>query len=332
MRVSVVPSPVRLHVVTGKGGTGKTTVAAALALALAADGRSVLLVETEGRQGIAQLFDTPPLPYEERRVAVTRGHGEVKALAIDVEEALLDYLDMFYNLRRAGRALRKMGAIDFATAIAPGLRDVLLTGKVKEAVTRRHDGRPVYDAVVVDAPPTGRITRFLGVTAEMSQLARSGPIKTQSDGVMAVLRSPQTAVHLVTLLEDMPVQETADAIAELTKAGLPVGSVVVNMATEPVLPEDGLARAAEGRLTGGDLAPALVAAHLTADPGLAEALAAEVTEHAQRWAGQDALRDEVESLGRPIVELPLLTGPMDLGSLFELAARLEEHLRSEVAA
>jgi anion-transporting ArsA/GET3 family ATPase len=330
--VRVSPDPVRLHVVTGKGGTGKTTVAAALALALAADGRSVLLVETEGRQGIAQLFDTPPLPYEERRVAVTRGGGEVKALAIDVEEALLDYLDMFYNLRRAGRALRKMGAIDFATAIAPGLRDVLLTGKIKEAVTRRHDGRPVYDAVVVDAPPTGRITRFLGVTAEMSQLARSGPIKTQSDGVMAVLRSPQTAVHLVTLLEDMPVQETADAITELTKADLPVGSVIVNMASEPVLPADGLARAAAGRLSGGDLAPALAAVHLSGGADLADALAAEVTEHARRWTGQDALRDEVEALGRPTVELPLLTGPVDLGSLFELAARLEEHLQAEVAA
>ncbi|TQN37803.1 arsenite efflux ATP-binding protein ArsA [Blastococcus colisei] len=330
MQVSPDPSPVRLHVVTGKGGTGKTTVAAALALALAVDGRSVLLVETEGRQGVAQLFDTPPLPYEERRVAVTRGGGEVKALAIDVEEALLDYLDMFYNLRRAGRALRKMGAIDFATAIAPGLRDVLITGKIKEAVTRRHDGRQVYDAVVVDAPPTGRITRFLGVTAEMSQLARSGPIKTQSDGVMAVLRSPQTAVHLVTLLEDMPVQETADAIAELTKAGLPVGSVVVNMAAEQVLPVDGLSRAAAGGLTGDELAPALAAAHLPGGPDLAEALAAEVTEHARRWAGQDALRDEVEALGRPTVELPLMTGTMDLGCLFELAGRLEDHLRSEV--
>jgi anion-transporting ArsA/GET3 family ATPase len=328
--VRVSPDSVRLHVVTGKGGTGKTTVAAALALALASDGRTVLLVETEGRQGIAQLFDAPPLPYDERRVAVTRGGGEVKALAIDVEEALLDYLDMFYNLRRAGRALRKMGAIDFATAIAPGLRDVLLTGKIKEAVTRRHDGRPVYDAVVVDAPPTGRITRFLGVTAEMSQLARSGPIKTQSDGVMAVLRSPQTAVHLVTLLEDMPVQETADAIAELTKADLPVGSVIVNMATEPILPPEDLERATEGRLTGEDLRATLPAAHLPA--GLADALAVEAVDHARRWAAQNELRDEVEAMDRPIAELPLLPGPMDLGCLFELAGRLEEHLRAEVAA
>jgi hypothetical protein len=149
---------------------------------------------------------------------------------------------------------------------------------------------------------------------------------------MAVLRSPQTAVHLVTLLEDMPVQETADAIGELTEAKLPIGSVIVNMATEPVLPLDGLQRAVDGELTGADLAAGLETAHLPGDGVLADALATEAIEHAQRWASQDELRDDIEALGRPTVELPLLAGPMDLGSLFELAARLEDHLRTEVAA
>src|SRR5215218_11296251 len=133
---------VRLHVVTGKGGTGKTTVAAALALALAGPGRRTLLVEVEGRQGVAQLFDTPPLPYEERKVAVGPGGGDVHALAVDPEEALLEYLEMFYKLGRAGRGLRRIGAIDFATTIAPGMRDVLLTGKVYEAARRRKGTEP----------------------------------------------------------------------------------------------------------------------------------------------------------------------------------------------
>ena len=124
---------VRLHVVTGKGGTGKTTVAAALALALATTGRRVLLIEVEGRQGIARLFDCPPLPYEERKVALGLGGkgaegGDVYALAVDPEGALLDYLEMFYNLRRTGKALTRLGVVDFATTIAPGLSDVLVTG------------------------------------------------------------------------------------------------------------------------------------------------------------------------------------------------------------
>jgi anion-transporting ArsA/GET3 family ATPase len=322
---------VRLHVVTGKGGTGKTTVAAALALALAGSGKQVLLTEVEGRQGIAQLFDTPPLPYEERKVAAAQDGGDVYALAIDPEEALLDYLHMFYKLSPNGipaRTLRKMGAIHFATTIAPGLQDVLLTGKVKEAVVRQ-GGRPrrgdkTYDAVVLDAPPTGRIARFLNISSEMSGLAKVGPIKTQSDNVMAVLRSEQTAVHLVTLLEEMPIQETIDGIAELQSIGLPVGGVVVNGVRDPLLAPADLRAAEEGRLDTARLAAGLKEAGLDATDTLVAALAAETADHAARVALEERGRDALAGLARPTYELPLLSRTPDLGGLYRLAALLRE--------
>ncbi|WP_243716022.1 ArsA-related P-loop ATPase [Actinomadura darangshiensis] len=263
---------VRLHVVTGKGGTGKTTVAAALALALAAGGRKVLLVEVEGRQGIAQLFDCPPLPYEERRVAVAPDGGDVYALAIDTEEALIEYLEMFYSLKRAGKAMTKLGIVDFVTTIAPGLRDVILTGKTSESVRRRKkNGSFIYDAVVMDAPPTGRITKFLNVNDEVSGLAKVGPVRNHADTVMKVVRSPETAVHFVTLLEEMPVQETMDGIRDLTEVGLPIGGVIVNMEHQPVLTEDDLAAAGAGTLDTDEIVRGVKAAGLEHD---AESIAA----------------------------------------------------------
>jgi anion-transporting ArsA/GET3 family ATPase len=314
--------PARLHVVTGKGGTGKTTLAAALALALAADGRRTLLVEVEGRQGVAQLFDTAPLPYAERRIAVAPGGGEVRALAVDPEDALLEYLEMFYNLRRAGRMLKRVGAIDFATTAAPGLRDVLLIGKVKEATTRVEQGRRVYDAVVLDAPPAGRIGRFLNVTAEVAGLARVGPVKSQSEGVTALLKSTQTAIHVVTVLEEMPVQETADAVAELRGLSMSLGAVLVNMTRPPLLPAATLSRAAAGRLGVTALRAGLAAAGLPA--GYAAGLAEQAHEHAVRVGLEEENRRAVAELGLPIYDLPLLPGPVDLGALYELADRLVE--------
>ncbi|MFC4908925.1 ArsA-related P-loop ATPase [Actinomadura gamaensis] len=321
---------VRLHVVTGKGGTGKTTVAAALALALAAGGRRVLLVEVEGRQGIAQLFDVPPLPYEERRVAVAPDRGEVYALAVDTEEALIEYLEMFYNLRRAGKAMTKLGIVDFVTTIAPGLRDVILTGKTSESVRRKNkDGSFIYDAVVMDAPPTGRITKFLNVNDEVSGLAKVGPIRNHADTVMKVVRSPETAVHFVTLLEEMPVQETMDGIHDLREAGLPVGGVIVNMEHQPVLPPDALAAAAAGELDAEEIVRGVKAAGLEQDAErIGAVLTAEAGEHARRTALQAREKERLEGLDLPRYTLPLLPDGMDLAGLYELA----ESLRAQGAA
>jgi anion-transporting ArsA/GET3 family ATPase len=311
-----------LHVITGKGGTGKTTVAAALAIALARDGRRTLLVEVEGRQGLAQLFDTPPLPYEERRLASAPGRGEVYGLAVDPELAMLEYLEMFYNLRRAGRALRAMGAVDFVTTIAPGLRDVLLTGKVKEATTRQQrDGTDVYDAVVLDAPPTGRIRQFLDVTKDVAGLTKVGPIHKQSEGVVRVLHSDRTRIHLVTLLEEMPVQETLDAAKELSAAGFHLGLGIVNRG-RPQLFEPGLVTLTKrGALSNRKILEAgLVRAGI--DSGLTGVLAAELADYQVRQGVQTANADRLADLPCPLIRLPELSPPVDLGGLYELADHL----------
>ena len=338
--------PVRLHVVTGKGGTGKTTVATALALALAREGRRVLLCEVEGRQGVARLLEVDDLPPRETEVAEGAGGGQVVALAVEPRSALLLYLDTFYRLGRAGAALEKVGAVDFITAVAPGLRDILLVGMVYEATRRRVDGTrgsggtepeadqapdpahggapaggPVpwtYDAVVLDAPPTGRISAFLGIGDELATLAGGGPIAGQAASVARLLRSPATAVHLVSLLEDLPVQETVEAAAELAEAGLPLGLVVANRVLRPVPPVPADA----------EVAPALEEAGMAAGP--AREVAAGVVEEGAARAlavtAQQRHREALAGLGQPVADLHQVPGALDLAGLDALADRLGEQL------
>ncbi|WP_197417566.1 ArsA-related P-loop ATPase [Mycobacterium sp. GA-2829] len=310
----------KLHFVTGKGGTGKSTIAAALALALAAGGRKVLLVEVEGRQGIAQLFDVPPLPYKEVKIATADGGGQVNALAVDTEAAFLEYLDMFYNLGLAGRAMRRIGAVEFATTIAPGLRDVLLTGKIREVVTRAEKGKqPVYDAVVVDSPPTGRIARFLDVTKAVSDLAKGGPVHSQAESVVKVLHSDITAIHLVTLLEALPMQETLEAIDELRELGLPIGSVIVNRNIPAYLSPSDLAKAAEADIDADAMRADLKAAGVELSDADFAGLLTETIQHATRITARAETAEQLEQLDVPRLELPALPEGVDLGSLYELA-------------
>jgi anion-transporting ArsA/GET3 family ATPase len=185
---------------------------------------------------------------------------------------------------------------------------------VKEAVTRTQDGKRVYDAVVLDAPPTGRIGRFLNVTAETARLTKIGPIKNQSEGVAAVLRSPVTSVHVVTLLEEMPVQETTDAVHELQRLDLPVGAVIVNAAQAPLLNK--------GKVTAAEVRRGLVSAGLPAEKDVVTGLVNEAKQHLARRQVEASLRADLVALGRPVVELPLLPDGVQTAGLYELAGVL----------
>ena len=290
----------------------------------------MLLSEVEGRQGISQTFDVPPLGTDETRIVRLGGGGEVIGLSVEPKAALLEYLQLFYKLGRAGRLLEKFGAIDFATTIAPGVRDVLLIGKIYEANRRRRDGRHkgdgplAYDALVLDAPPTGRIGRFLSVNSEVADLAKVGPIHSQAGAITQLLESDRTVVHLVTLLEEMPVQETLESIAELTAKGLRPGAIVVNMVRAPLLDDAALEQARAGRLHKPSLRTQLTEAGVTVTPRSSTGSSPRRVTTPCASTSSATSSALLEATGLPIVTLPALAQGVDSGSVHELAGLLVE--------
>jgi anion-transporting ArsA/GET3 family ATPase len=214
----------RVLIVAGKGGVGKTTMTAALARMASETGRSVLIVELEGKSGITGAFGLEhDLGYEEVELQAARlpGQGPVRARRITPDDALVEYLED-HGLRRVSKRLVSSGVVDVVSTAIPGIRDVLVLGKIKQL---ERDG--VADLIVVDAPATGHAITFLTSASGLVNAARGGPLRSQASDVVELLADPSRCrVMLVTLPEDMPVSETIESAYTLEdKAGVQLGPV-----------------------------------------------------------------------------------------------------------
>jgi anion-transporting ArsA/GET3 family ATPase len=278
--------------VSGKGGVGKTTVAAALALASARSGRETLLAEVEQREGLAPIFGLEKLGHTERRI-----EPHLQGISIEPDESLVEYLQHFYRIPRMSRALVQSRAVEFATQVAPGLRDILLVGRLKEAEVRVDElGKKAFEQIVVDSPPTGRLPRFLDAPRAITEIVPSGPVGRQARGVLDMISSEERAqVVLVTLPEELPLQETLESVAALREIGVATGPVVCNQVWPRALePSD-----RDGLIERG------LAAGM--DRGDAEAMADVVARAAERAERQHRLLKDLEhELGSPPIVLPYL--------------------------
>lgn len=234
----------RVLIVAGKGGVGKTTTVAALAHLAAGAGLSVLVVELEGREGLTTAFGQDgPLDYAgsvlraagaapddgDDQVAVPP--GSVRARMITPDDALLEYLGD-HGLGRVSRRLMATGIVDLVAGAIPGIRDILVLGKVKQIERNR-----LADVVLVDAPATGHTLTFLSSASGLLDAARGGPIRSQAADVVDLLSNPaRCQVALVTLPEEMPVNEVVDAAFALEdRIGVALGPIIVNGCYPPLV-------------------------------------------------------------------------------------------------
>ena len=251
----------KVVIVAGKGGVGKTTTAAVLARAASATGRRVLAVDIEGKRGLATAFGASSLHYDEQElVAAGDGDGGVLGRTLPPDDALVEYLGD-HGLRRLSHRLTRTGMLDLVATATPGIKDILILGKIRQLAER-----PDIDLVVVDAPAAGHAIGFLRAPATLLNMARMGPIHSQSQRALQLLQDgDRTRVVLVTVAEETPVTELIEtAFALEDDIGLHLGPVVVNGCEPPpdsgtgstaaeLASETGL-RLAEGTLAGLDAA------------------------------------------------------------------------------
>ena len=281
----------RVFIVAGKGGVGKTTVSAALARMAATAGLATLVVDVEGGGGLASAFDHQhALTYDEVVLspAGRGGRAEVRARTITPDDALLEYLDD-HGMGRVSRRLVSTGAVDVVATAAPGIKDILVLGKVKQLERAR-----VADLVVVDAPAAGHAVTFLSSACGLLEAVSVGPIRAQAEDVVELLSDPERCqVLLVTLPEETPVNEVVETAYKLEdRVGVSLAPVVVN----------GLYPAAGDLDADPGAEAARAGVHLR--PGEADALAAAARFRSSRI---DLQAEQVERLAKalPLPQLPL---------------------------
>jgi len=303
---AIDPFDRRLLVVSGKGGTGKTTVAAACAVAAARAGRRVLLVEVEGRGGAFDLLSLRHPGFEERRTRLG-----FSILAVTARDALLEYLWVFFKMGALSRTLARAHVVETVTDGVPGFRDLMIAGKMYELTTWRSTSRepearrrPHYDLVVVDAPPTGQVLGMLGAPRAYRGIIRGGRPARQLVSIDRLFRE-EARVALVTTPEDLAVAETLETVDALREAGFPRPWIVANRVRPPAFPKG--TRAAGMRITPDALAQRLRGAGADVTDEQADAL---LTAAREEEAHAEAERRQLRRLaGKPDAELPLLATP-----------------------
>lgn len=313
----------RLLIISGKGGVGKTTVAAALGILAARHDRRVLIAEVEGKTALSAFFGAPALTSEPSEL-----QPGLSAMNISPEEALREYFEVQFHMKRIARPLVSSQLVYYVTHAAPGLRDILMLGKVWYAATRERE----FDLFILDTPAAGHAVQMLRSPEGFLQAVPIGPLAGHARKVIGWLRDPrEVAVHLVTIPEEMPVNETVKTARELDEQlRLQISRVYVNMLFPPVADDPGLANRFEGI---GD--PDGLAAEAS---GAGGSLSTEATgalwECGEFYTGRRALQQDhrrslEHSLGdrAPIVDLPFVFdetfGAKELGYLADV---LEEGL------
>jgi hypothetical protein len=302
----------RVMIVAGKGGVGKTTVTAALAVAATRAGMKVLAIEVEGKSGLAACFHQPALTYEE-----TDLRPGLRARTLTPDDALVEYL-RDHGLKRIGKRLSNSGALEVVSTAVPGMKDILVLGKVKQL-----ERAGIADLIVLDAPAAGHAVQFLMSARGLQDAVKVGPVQKQATDVVELLADPtRCQVMLVTLPEETPVNELVDtAFAIEDRAGVALGPIVVNAC----LPEvDGLSA---DRAQGGIAAVRADAAStgITLDDSEAAALAAAAPFRIDARARQQEQRARLATLlPLPQIELPFLftadVGPAEVDILADAFA------------